>query len=321
MVVIILHVFIKGNISFLDGIYEVIMEYLSELEFGELIVEVSQYRSKILQDIDENFRQIKKDMKHTRPVKELMKNISKFSGISHVIVVIKDGEFDAGVIPIYNRLLSLDVLKTFKQYGIKGDNIRALTTAEESSKYIDKIYFILGTSLIDIFSPRELTSILLHELGHVFVYTSNIPRILLAILQKCTMLAGNIFKIPFLLLTSWVTLPMHTVLSLIIITISRSLTFFEHMSEYRADQYAAKYGYGDEIVKVLYKLHNMEVAQKNDMSWLAKVWNFINDIFLPTSHPPSSRRIKKISKYLIDEYKELYPKLSKELTIILSHYS
>jgi len=171
--------------------------------------------------------------------------------------------------------------------------------------------------MFDIFSPRELTAILLHELGHVYTYTSNLPRVMVALFIKVTNIAGKLFKVPILSLLNMLSIPAYIISSLVIITVSRSLTFLEHRSEYRADQFAAKYGYGDELIKVLYKLHNKSVETEKHKRWYAKLWNFITEIFTPSSHPQSSKRIVELSEKMLEDYKKLYPALSNELSIIL----
>lgn len=285
-------------------------------QFDELIFEVSKYRSDILKDIDRDFAKIKKDRKDLAAKKELTENIKKFSGIKKVIITFKKDYLNAAIIPIYNQQISMDLVNVLKSYEA-GENIKSLDVVEEPSKYIEKIYVIFGNELIDTFSARELTAILLHELGHSFTYTSNLPRILLALFQKGVGVVGMVLKTPILWLLNLITLPAYLISSLIIITIVRSLTFLEHKSEYRADQFAAKYGYFDEMVKVLYKLHHREMEQQSKKAWWEKLWYFIEGLFSPSTHPKSSRRIEEINDKMLSDYKKLYPKLSNELNIIL----
>lgn len=286
------------------------------MEFEELIFEASPYRSEILKRIDQNFVSIKKNKNDLAAKKELTKNIKEFAGVKNVVITFKKDYFNAAVIPIYKQAISADLLNVFKDYEA-GENIRSLTVAEEPSKYIKKLYIIFGNDIIDLFSPRELTAILLHELGHGFTYTANLPRILLALFQKGIGTFGMIMRVPILWLFNLVTLPAYIISTLIVITVVRSLTFMEHKSEYKADQFPAKYGYGDEMIKVLYKLHNKSVETESRKAWWEKVWGFIGGLFSPSSHPASSRRIEEINERMINDYKKLYPKLSNELSIIL----
>jgi len=286
------------------------------MEFTELIFEVSPFRSSILKEIDKNFAQIKKDKKDSAAKKELTDNLKEFTGVKNIIINIKKDYMNAAVIPIYNQLISTDLIMIFKNYEA-GDNIKDLEIVEEPSKYIKKMYIMFGDQLIDMFSPRELTAILLHELGHCYTYTANLPRILLALFQKGAGIAGIMLKTPLLWLFNLITLPAYIIASLTVITIVRSLTFIEHRGEYKADQFAAKYSYGDEMIKVLYRLHNRKLEIDAQKSWWEKVWSFIEKIFSPASHPTSSSRIEELNEQMINDYKKLYPKLSDELNIIL----
>ena len=284
--------------------------------FEELVFEVSEYRSNILKGIDQNFARIKKNKNDLAAKKELTENIKKFSRIDHIVLTFKKNYFNAAVIPIYNRSLSLDLLDIFKDFEA-GKNIKTLNIVEESNKYIKKMYIIFGNDIIDMFSERELTAIFLHELGHSFTYTANLPRILLTLFQKSVGIAGMMLKTPILTLLNLLTLPTYIISSLIVMTLVRSLTFMEHRSEYKADQFAVKYGYGDEMIKVLYKLHNKQVEAESKQEWYTKIWNFIGGLFTPSSHPKSSKRIEEINEQMLTSYKKLYPKLSDELNIIL----
>jgi Zn-dependent protease with chaperone function len=289
---------------------------MEQFEIQELIFEVSKYRSNILKDIDKIFSRIKKNNKDLAAKKELVKKIEEFTSVKHVVLTLKPKYVNASVIPIYNQMISADLIGLLKDFEA-GENLKNLNIVEEPSKYIKKIYIVIGIDLIDMFSPRELTSILLHELGHVYTYTSNLPRLLLNIFQKFVGFAGEIFKTPILAILNLLSLPAYVVASLIVITLTRSLTFLEHRSEYRADQFPIKYGYGDEFIKVLYKLHRSRVEIEKHRAWYEKLWNFIDSWFTPSTHPLSSKRINEISDKILDDYKKIYPDLNKELSIIL----
>jgi Zn-dependent protease with chaperone function len=289
---------------------------MDNFEVQELIFEVSKYRSDILKDIDKLFAALKENHKDLAAKKELTEKIKEFSGVKQVVLTLKTEYTNASVIPIYNQIISTDLINLLKDFE-SGENLKNLNVIEEPSKYIKKVYIIIGIDLINMFSPRELTSILLHELGHVYTYTSNLPRLLLNVFQKLVGFAGEIFKTPILAILNLLSLPAYLIASLIIITLTRSLTFLEHKAEYRADQFPIKYGYGDEFVKVLHKLHNKQIEIKKHLTWYEKLWNFINSWFVPSTHPTSSKRINEMSDKILDDYKKLYPNLDKELNIIL----
>jgi hypothetical protein len=291
-------------------------------DFGDIIepiFEVSPYRSDILKKIDYNFSQIKKNSKDLTIRKELSENIKNFTNIDNIVITIKPKFMNAAVIPVYNRLFSTRIFSSLKKYETTED-LTALQTVEESSKYIRKIYILLGQDLIDEFSSRQLTAILLHEFGHCFTHTSNTPFILLKILSVTSDLISHkiLLSIPITSLTTSISLPIQLSLLVSIILFSKSLTFFEHKGEYKADQFAIKYGYGDEMIKVLNFYHKSDTKSVIGKSWYSKLGNFISGILTVSTHPASSSRIKSIHDQLTKDYKKMYPEISTELNIILT---
>lgn len=289
-------------------------DFIFDIE--DVVFEASQYRSEYLKYIDEDFAKLKQNIKSTTVINSLVKHIEAFTGINNVVFSVKSDYDNAFVVPKYNKIISFDLIQIFKDFQA-GKKLRRLETVEEPTKYIDKIYIIFGKKLINNFSPRELTAILLHELGHSFIHTSNMPLILIGLLRKVFITIGFIPKVILLPLIglAWI----HAfILTAACFIVCRSLTFLEHRGEYKADQFAAKYGYGDEIIRVLYKLHGVKQNEESKKSWLKKVLNYLIKIFIPSTHPKETERILQVSDEMLSEYKKMYPKLSKELTIILS---
>jgi Zn-dependent protease with chaperone function len=228
------------------------------------------------------------------------------------------------VIPVYNRQLSLDVIDILKDY--KPTEEKRVETVEEPSDYIKKIYIIIGVEAMHVWTPRELTAIMLHELGHVFIHTANLPGIIIGIVKKIVaasiptrIAAGAVLQYLGYLTGSLISISTFFSIGVLLFFVSHSLTFLEHRTEYKADQFAAKYGYGDEMIKALYKIHHIEVKKIEQTPWYKKIlkalWEFF--IYAP-DHPPSSKRIERLSDDIEESYKQMYPKLSKELNIIIS---
>jgi len=109
-----------------------------------------------------------------------------------------------------------------------------------------------------------------------------------------------------------ISLPM----SLTLLAVSRSLTFLEHAGELQSDKFATKYGYGEEIARMLNKFRIESTLQNK--KFLKKVYNIIKHFFFPKTHPSDSKRICKIINNMREEYKSMYPKLKNDLTIMLS---
>lgn len=257
----------------------------------KIISEASPYREPILKKIDKNFKDLKEDFYNNKVKKDLIKNIKQFTGSKQIFISIKKNMFNAYVIPIYTNEL-------FKIKNIKSNKM--LDTDISNNKYIQKIYITFGDKIIDELSSRELTAVLLHELGHVYLHKTNVFKIMTKLLLISGMLPS------FILLGT--TLP--------IVLIMRSLYFFDHIEEYNADKYATKYGYGDEIIKLTNKFHNIQTKNK---SKIRLIFEKTFKLIFGTTHPENQKRACKAAKDMFKEYKKLYPNQTKELTIILDN--
>ena len=292
----------------IDTIFE---EVLNEFQL-DCVFEASSSRSPILKKIDENFKEYK-DTKSKMVAKKLSKNIKDFSRIPQVDVIIERGSFDACIFTIYNQLLPSIFKRSDEE--VKVDKIKA----EESPKYIKRIVITIGTKLIKMLEARELTSIILHELGHVYQHTSNISSIIPTLVNKASKLGTTassllFFKVLFFSpVNSLYILPF----TLSLFTLSRTLTFKDHQGELDADKYAAKYGYGDELARVFYLFNKKFGGNKpRPHTWIQRAWSGIKDFFTFTSHPQDTKRVCDLIRNVKGEYKDKYPRLKKEISTI-----
>lgn len=276
-----------------------------------LIFEVSRFRQNDLKNIEEIFDKLKKDPKSKDIKFELCRKIEKFSGIDRIFFSIKSDTFNAMVIAAYKFTDSF--VKDFFNFIVDETKNKELM-AKEASKGISKAYIIFGDKFIEELSAKELTAILLHELGHVYSHTSLFP----FYLQRVFKLFIGVGLIKIVLTSIFAMTGISIIISIIMFLTSRTLTFLEHRSEYNSDNFAAKYGYGDEMIKVLNKLRKYEISEERKKIFLIKFVEFIEELFFPSQHPESKDRICDISNKMINDYKKLYPKFNKELTIILN---
>jgi len=283
-----------------------------EKDFEYVIFEVARIRSPVLKKIDKNFDILRKNPKDKKEIKALVKNIKTFTGIKSVFFVIKQNEFDACVFTKYNQLLPT----LFKKEG--EDKLRTEKfKAEESPKYIKGIYVLFGTKTLDLFSSRQLTAILLHEIGHIYQHTANFSLLFPNLVNKFAkggLVFSSLALLRFIIFPTISLLILPFVLSLF--ALSRSLTFADHMGELNADEYAIKYGYGDELAKVFFRFNKMTGGKVRPQTWMQKTWGSIKSFFSLASHPQDSRRMCDIIDKMRVDYKKNYPKFSKEITTI-----
>ncbi len=275
---------------------EIINLYEQSYNIQEELFEASKFRNPILKELDGEFLKLKNSKKiKVANIKVIQQLIRKFTGAKYVYLNVKKDMFNAYVIPIYNGFFYKKVKQNIKN--INEDGI-------EGSQYIDRIYITFGQKLIDKLSHKQLTAILLHELGHVYLHRSHVIMFIKKIITLSTI--GGTISIN---LITGIFIP----IILPLILINRTFSFFDHKEEYNADKFALKYGYGDDISNVMIKLYNKEMKNK---SKIRQIFDSIIYMLLPTSHPKSKNRIKNISKTYLKKYQKIYPDISNELTII-----
>jgi hypothetical protein len=266
---------------------------LEEIEKGieYQIFEVARSRPPELKNIESLLNQIRRLKYGSKErivlIKELSKEVSKFSGVKRVSIGTKKNFLNAMIVTNYNNLLP--------------DLFKKKIKPEEANRYIKSFHIIIGDKMYDNFTDKELTAVILHELGHIYQHTSTMGQVLPKILKIAT---SSIIPLgPLLIIT---------------FAISRTLTFKEHISELDADDYAAKYGYADEMAKVITKFNKISSGslEKNPSTWLGKILNVIRKFFTYSTHPTDPDRICSLINRMKNDYKEKYPKLSKEISTI-----
>jgi len=197
--------------------------------------------------------------------------------------------------PIMKKNSTEELLKTPEQ--VKLNNVR-------------EFHVIIGSVLISVMSPRQLTAILFHEIGHV---VNDISRILLITAKILKYLGGGatLFLMQHFFSLVW-SFPVFIV-----------MTFMESKvagkaKEYKADKFAVEYGYGDELVGALDRLSQIEdYIRRNSKkpSLLIGVVRVFNRILskLISSHPSNEKRINIIIRDILKDYADQYPEFKKAI--------
>lgn len=201
----------------------------------------------------------------------------------NVIVQLQQGHGDSdnfAVLPI------LKPAKERKQYMLTPEAIKLL--------HLETIYLMPGVDLLKEANPREVTGIVLHEIGHVVQHITRSAAILEHQLFKIKYISDLLSRMPII----------NLIFSPLFIITSRTLNFRNHVSEYGADKFAVKYGYGDELVEWCIRngVQNKAAVPKNLMGLTYILKRFMEG----TSHPSYKKRIKSMIKEMKSNYAKEY---------------
>jgi hypothetical protein len=258
---------------------------------SSLLLEVGTNALKGLSDIDNLFKELKENSNRDKSISKLESKLSEIFGCEFIIDIARSSMWidNCGIIP------------TFKKSGkiVKQENLVKLGN-------IKSLNVILGINLIKIATPRELTALFLHEIGHIVNHIGAF----FSIMQKTISLSKGILFIVNLFIGTLYLIP-------IMVILTRTLFFTLHIGEYNADKFVVEYGYGDEFISLIHKLNIKDSQPKRNIiiKTLITVYNYI----MGGTHPKNSDRIKHIVKIMKDEYIEKY-NLNKKQKKLLNHY-
>ena len=180
--------------------------------------------------------------------------------------------------------------------------------------FLDNAYIVYLDKIIHMLNSKELTAVLLHEIGHTYYW-------LPIFLANITMISkwGNILTliifhmgIPFYFIIAWLL----------------ALKFTRIAEEY-ADKFVVELGYHKYLISALYKLETQapelikrqyistippENNQQEDKKDRNSILEFIKGIF--STHPKIHERICYIVQYTYDIAREKYKDNPKALTEI-----
>lgn len=229
------------------------------------------------------------------------------------------GEKNAYVLPFYKS--------ENKNVNISNKDIPEIT---EIIKNTEEINLWLGIPFLKEFTSGELTAVLLHELGHVYInslykvytVTSIIDNVFLKLCKKILVLFNILYtynrtrndpdKINI------IPVYINAILFTLIYVLQLPCRFFSRKGERLADDYAVKMGYGDELISAFEKLSTII---NNDIGFFKKIQMFLIDIFYLSTHPGLKDRTKYIIKKIEDEYSDRYPNMKTRFEKVFAKYN
>lgn len=296
--------------------------------YNKLIYERSEFVPKQLKDIEDTFKNLKKDFKNKQYRLKLVEQIKTFTNIDKIVIYYEKDVYNAGVIPVYKKEISSSIVdiardivggKSYDEDSLSPQKLKKISSVVESSKYIDTIYIFLGLPLIKNLTSAQFVALLLHELGHVFSMTSDIAYYYMRVIKMIAEFSLTAYAIGRTLQLIDTFFPIFT---FGMCGLVYGVTLSNRRSEVAADRYAVKYGYGDDLIS-LFSLFNKNITIRNKSDRKSfkvkfeKFMTFIKDVMMTLifrdEHPTEQRRIDNIEDLIFEKYKKLYPEYTKEI--------
>jgi len=263
---------------------------------GNIFLEIGIHAPNSFKEIDNKFKELKLEKDRSKQHKLIVgfeNTLEHIFGTTFSIELQHMGSYtdNCAILPQYSKTGKLSYKDKIIQLG-----------------NINKIYMILGVDLIKESTPRELTAILLHEIGHIVNHSSQTILKIQKLFSNISSFIDPFNKIPII---GGIFFPL-------LLIVTRTMHWTEHVGEYNADKFPIQYGYGDELASVIHKWDLQYCKDKNKVSLLQKIGIF-KDILLGSTHPGDSKRIKNIVNEIKLNYSKKYK--SKRLNNILDYYS
>lgn len=269
-----------------------------DLNIDNIVLEVGTNQLPGLDKVDELFKQLKNSKSKSKSYQilgQIEKQLKNIFGTEFELDLdyLTEYSLNAVVIPVYNGF----------------DNILQ-NEHEIKLKSIKKVYIILGARLLNDCTHKEMTAIVLHEIGHIVNHLSETLSIVRGLTYPIHKLLNIFSRVP---IVNMLALP------LMILT-SRTLSFTSHVGEYDADKFAVQYGYGDELISIMHK-YNLEYKKSKSSGFsFSRMINTMITFLTGTTHPTDEQRIRKMIKEIRSKYNRNY-KSKKLQRIIDEHYS
>lgn len=262
----------------------------------ELLYERGSHALNELKEIDKYWKQLQNiEFSKTRPiVTKMEKTLNKLLSTTVVFELHNVGPFrdNFAVLPILKQGTDLTRSNMLNPTSIK-------------LYEVEMIYFLVGTDLINESKPRQLTAILLHEIGHVVQHITRTAAMIDSVLHKTKFISDVMSRFPII----------NLVFTPLFIITSRTLNFRNHAYEYDADKFAVRYGYGDDLAE--WGISQLSSNDSIPVSTLGIIYR-IKQLFEGSSHPSFKKRLKEVINEMKNNYSKQYG--SKKIDKLLNQY-
>jgi len=239
--------------------------------------------------------------------------LSEFQEVDNIFAQLKKTDFNKSrklvlrLETVLESIFGTDVIIELQNHGSLIDNFAVLPILKPTPEItrniinptaiklydVQKLHFFIGVELIETSKPRQLTAILLHEIGHVIQHVSVMSERINSILSNIRLVSQIMGYIP---LISLIFLP-------IFVITTRTLNFRNHINEYHADKFATQYGYGDDLIK--WCLINVKEKQTEKIN-LIKIFSTLHRFLFGSSHPSFDKRILAVIEEMKSKYSKEY---------------
>lgn len=303
-------------------------------DYNLYLSESSDFAPAKLKNIEFVFERLKRtEFNDINLRKKLLNLIKDFTKIREIIIIYENKGYNAGIIPVYkadavkdvgSHLVNIIGGKSFKDESISPKALAHLKFIRDPVRAIKTVYLMLGIPLLKNISGGEFVALLLHELGHVYSVTSNLPYQFLIKMRDIFSITNKYHILVFLISLIYKLFFLYTV---VVFGLIYGVTLINRRSETAADRYATMYGYGDELISLLSKFKGNEkyhsIASNNlTLSRLmTNIKNIFRFIIKPTDHPMDQKRINDIEDLIFNEYKNLYPSYNALIELVKNDYN
>lgn len=253
------------------------------------ILEVAQKIDRRFLEIDNLFKETKLQTKIGQVNSSLIKIEKKLQAIFNIDIRLQADYIGTEV----NNVVCIPIFKKNQSF-----------TKKLSLDNIDSINIILGYNIISMNTPSELTAIILHEIGHISNSLEGFQLWINQTLLRLDPISSLLTLIPI-------------IGGIFFLLRLGGFKLTSRIKEYKADTYAVKHGYGDELMSALNKINKINIKHNKETTIFKKIVSSIEN-FLTSMHPKEEFRIQQIYNNIIDEYADNYD--SKKINKIVKKY-